>query len=60
MHAKFQRHISSTSPSLVNVNVQKNPDPNARIVKGFLSCYTSVDEGSEKCSDNTAGETIQG
>jgi hypothetical protein len=46
----FKDILVPLPPSLVNVNVQKNPDPNVRIEKGFLSCYTSVDEGSEKCS----------
>ena len=46
----FKDILVTFPPTLLHVNVQNNPDPNVRIEKGFLSCYTSVDEGSEKCS----------
>jgi len=44
---------------LAHVNLQKTTDPNVRIEKGFLSCYTTVDDGSENCS-RSARDIVQG
>ena len=45
----FKDILVPLPPTLDHVNVQTIPDPNIRVEKGFLSCYTSVDEGSAKC-----------
>jgi len=42
-HAKSPGRPSSTT-------VPSSPDPNVRIEKGFMDCYTSMNEESEKCS----------
>jgi len=44
---------------LAHVNLQKTTYPNVRIEKGFLSCYTTVDDGSENCS-RSARDIVQG
>ena len=39
---------SSATPT--STAVPNSPDPNVRIEKGFMDCYTSTNEESEKCS----------
>lgn len=46
----FKDILAPLPATLAHVNVHKISDPDVRIEKGFLSCYTSSAEGSEKCS----------
>jgi hypothetical protein len=45
-------HARSPGTS-TNATVPNSPDPNVRIEKGFMDCYTSMNEESKKCSRST-------
>uniref|UniRef100_A0A0D6QZW2 Fungal lipase-type domain-containing protein n=1 Tax=Araucaria cunninghamii TaxID=56994 RepID=A0A0D6QZW2_ARACU len=43
------RDILVPIPGRLSHNIQTNSRPNVRIEKGFMSCYTSIDEDSVRC-----------